>query len=308
MGLATKFKTWVAKEILTYSDLNSTIDGIINHINDIDNSKFSSDAADRLVSTKVSHQSIALNTYLDAEHSATGTHTAIASNNADDCRVTAGTTATSQIDVDADQMNLYDSDTVASRVRMLVQSVNVTVDITASGANGLDTGSEAGSTWYYIWVIAKAAGTIAGLLSTSYTITSLTLPTDYVYALCVGKVYNDAGSDFLFPIPRAGMGANEFEPVLSAAESITDPGYLKMGNGLIFQWGQISCTGGGVQTLDTFALAFPTACLICVVCGADDDAISQEISWDKDSTTTTQISIHNQNNNTTEASWIAIGN
>lgn len=54
-----------------------------------------------------------------------------------------------------------------------------TVDITASGANGLDTGSEANSTWYYLWAIGSSKGDKhpKGLLSTSYT--SPTMPNGY---------------------------------------------------------------------------------------------------------------------------------
>ena len=48
---------------------------------------------------------------------------------------------------------------------------NLDVAITTSGANGLDTGSEAASTWYCIWLIVKSSdGTTAGLLSTSQPI------------------------------------------------------------------------------------------------------------------------------------------
>lgn len=32
---------------------------------------------------------------------------------------------------------------------------NITVTISTSGAGGLDTGSEASNTWYYIWLIGK---------------------------------------------------------------------------------------------------------------------------------------------------------
>ena len=71
------------------------------------------------------------------------------------------------------------------------------VDITASGINGLDTGSEAGSTWYSVWVVSGATGT-GGLLSTHAT--APTLPAGYnVAKRRVGWVYNhsdDAIQDF----------------------------------------------------------------------------------------------------------------
>jgi len=75
-------------------------------------------------------------------------------------------------------------------------SVNLTVDITASGANGLDDGDEAANTWYSIWVIFKpTTNTIAGLLSTSAT--APTMPADYTKKRRVGWVRNDASSNFL---------------------------------------------------------------------------------------------------------------
>src|SRR3972149_2422301 len=49
-----------------------------------------------------------------------------------------------------------------------LENVNVSADITASGAGGLDTGAEAANTWYYVFVIANDSGTSTnGLLSTS---------------------------------------------------------------------------------------------------------------------------------------------
>ncbi len=73
---------------------------------------------------------------------------------------------TYQADIDVDELILQNEDGVCIRV----PSVNLTVDITASGANGLDTGSEANSTWYYEWVIFNPTTEVtAGLLSTSST-------------------------------------------------------------------------------------------------------------------------------------------
>ena len=70
-----------------------------------------------------------------------------------------------------------------------------TPDITASGANGLDTGSEAVSTWYSIWIIAGGGNPVASLLSVS--ISSPTLPGTYTVKRRIGWVRNDGSSDFL---------------------------------------------------------------------------------------------------------------
>lgn len=92
-----------------------------------------------------------------------------------------------QIDIDADYLMVEDQ---------ALSSVNLTVDITTSGANGLDTGTEASSTWYSIWVIYNpTTSTTAGLLSTSAT--APTMPSGYTKKRRVGWVRNDASSNFL---------------------------------------------------------------------------------------------------------------
>lgn len=76
-------------------------------------------------------------------------------------------------------------------------SGTLSVDITASGAGGLDTGSEAADTWYAVYVIADSFGnnSPAGLFSTSAT--TPTLPTGYDVFRRIGWVRNDSGSDFI---------------------------------------------------------------------------------------------------------------
>lgn len=73
-------------------------------------------------------------------------------------------------------------------------SLSETVDITASGANGLDTGSEASNTWYHIWAIGKADGTQDCLLSASAT--APTLPSGYTYKCYLGAVRNNSSGNF----------------------------------------------------------------------------------------------------------------
>jgi hypothetical protein len=73
-------------------------------------------------------------------------------------------------------------------------AANYDADITASGAGGLDAGAEASSTWYHVWLIAKADGTKAALLSLSST--SPTMPSGYIYKRRIGTVRNNSASDF----------------------------------------------------------------------------------------------------------------
>jgi hypothetical protein len=96
------------------------------------------------------------------------------------------------VDIDADEVLLEDS---AGKLYK-AESVNLTANITASGANGLDTGSESSSTftWYYIWVIYNGT-TVSSLLSTSAT--SPTMPSGYTYKGLVGAVANNTSDDFI---------------------------------------------------------------------------------------------------------------
>jgi hypothetical protein len=78
---------------------------------------------------------------------------------------------------------------------VIVPSGSITVDITASGANGLDTGAEAISTWYYIWLIYNpTTGVTAGLFSISST--APTLPSGYTKKRLIGAVRNKSDGNF----------------------------------------------------------------------------------------------------------------
>jgi hypothetical protein len=71
------------------------------------------------------------------------------------------------------------------------------VNIAVAGAGGLDTGAEAASTWYSVFVIASSTGAVplAGLLSTGGDNPTL-LPAGYDIYRRVGYVRNNPSSDF----------------------------------------------------------------------------------------------------------------
>ena len=76
-------------------------------------------------------------------------------------------------------------------------SSDLTCDLSTSGAGGLDTGSEANSTGYYVFVIAQAAGASPALLC-STSDTSPTMPTDYVYqSEPIWFISNDSSGDLV---------------------------------------------------------------------------------------------------------------
>lgn len=97
------------------------------------------------------------------------------------------------VDVDADAVLLTD----ASGNQKRFTGLNVTINLATAGAAGLDTGSEASATWYYVWALAKADGTLTAVLSTAADFASVTPPTDYLYGGLVSAVYNDGSSNLI---------------------------------------------------------------------------------------------------------------
>lgn len=93
----------------------------------------------------------------------------------------------------------------ASGVQKLLQSLNLTINTATVGANGLDTGTLAGSTWYALFSIAKDDGTKAGLISLSAT--APTLPSGYTHKARVGWIRTD-GTANKYPLSFKQYGRN----------------------------------------------------------------------------------------------------
>lgn len=79
----------------------------------------------------------------------------------------------------------------------IVNSGTIAIDLSTSGAGGLDTGSEASSTLYTVYVIYDSTGTnpVDGVLSLSQT--SPTLPSGYDYFRRLGAVRNNSSNDVI---------------------------------------------------------------------------------------------------------------
>lgn len=112
------------------------------------------------------------------------------------------------VDIDADAVVLFDTDGNPKRFT----SLNETLNIANSGANGLDTGSEANSTWYYIHAIGKTDDTLDGLFSTSAT--APTLPSGYTYSGLLGAIYNNSSGDLIRVLQRGRVATRETTNVL----------------------------------------------------------------------------------------------
>lgn len=105
------------------------------------------------------------------------------------------TTPNSILDVTADVVTVSDT----SNNTFVLNSISVSPNISTSGVNGLDTGSVAANTWYYIWVVfnpsAAASATNPGVVF-SVSSTSPTMPSGYTYKMRIGAQRTDASSLF----------------------------------------------------------------------------------------------------------------
>lgn len=108
----------------------------------------------------------------------------------------------------------------------LVTTVSSTASITSSGAGGLDAGSEAASTWYHIYAIAKLDGTKSIILSTSAI--APTLPSGYIFYGYVGAVRNDAGSNFVDFFQRGVEAERTIETVLTGGSATAGPTLISL--------------------------------------------------------------------------------
>lgn len=110
-------------------------------------------------------------------------------------------TPNNQMSLKADALTLEDATGIAYRA----QTVSLTIDVTSSGANGLDTGSVSSSTDYYIWAIYNpATNTVAGLFSTSST--APTMPSGYTFKARYGWNRTDGSSHFYRVLQSGRVG------------------------------------------------------------------------------------------------------
>lgn len=121
---------------------------------------------------------------------------------------------------------------------------DITVDPDSTGANGLDTGSPANNTWYYVYVIWNGS-TTAGLMSTS---TSPTMPSGYTKKRRVGMVRTN-GSAALF---KQETITREARREVIYLEDVTAAPFLIMSNGAV-------STSGTWDSKDASAIVPPTA-------------------------------------------------
>lgn len=138
-------------------------------------------------------------------------------------------TSNSAVQITVDSIAAFTS----GGVGQIGRTINVSANLSNSGANGLDTGVEAATTFYFVWLIYNpTTSTWASLLSLSAG--SPTLPTGYTYKARVGAVFND-GSSNLWRTLQYGRrvqiitGTNPTTPVVittGTQGSTTTPTYV----------------------------------------------------------------------------------
>lgn len=91
-----------------------------------------------------------------------------------------------------DEIELYDAQ---GNPKIFYPTSQKDAVLTSSGAGGLDTGSEAASTRYFLHYVGKEDGVHNLVWSTSQT--TPTLPSGYTYWRCIHEMYNDASSNLI---------------------------------------------------------------------------------------------------------------
>ncbi len=97
-------------------------------------------------------------------------------------------TPNTKIDVTAEATVMVNS----AGAPVFASSLALTIDLTGSGANGMDTGSRPPSGWVYIFAISNGS-TTAGLASISSS--APTLPSGYAYKARAGAMYCDGSQN-----------------------------------------------------------------------------------------------------------------
>ena len=112
---------------------------------------------------------------------------------------TTATTPAHQVAVTANALSLYNGSVYSTAT-----GISFTIDTSnANGPNGLDTGSLAASTWYYIYAIQNtSSGAVAGLMSTNSTAPSFTNCPGYSNYARIGSVRANATPAFVNFIQR----------------------------------------------------------------------------------------------------------
>jgi len=165
-------------------------------------------------------------------------------NFAENLFVRNGSTVATQVRITTDRVVLRNPD---NNTFVVFDNVDETATITTGGANGLDTGSEASNTWYFVWLISNG-NVVDSLLSTSAT--APTMPSGYAYRMRVGSVRNNASSNF-FNFVQYGKECRYLE------NTNTSP-FLVLSSGGQTSFTDVDCTAVVPSAVSRLAIAHPS--------------------------------------------------
>ena len=141
-------------------------------------------------------------------------------------------------------------------------AISLTLGTGTSGANGLDTGTIAASTWYAVWAIYNGT-TVAGLLSLSAT--APTMPSGYTHKGRIGWVRTDGSSNLL----RTIQYDKQAQYITSAS------GYPLMASGSTSStWSAISTANYAPSTASALVVAISKLTTSSAVAAHPNNAIS----------------------------------
>jgi hypothetical protein len=132
----------------------------------------------------------------------------------------------------ADETDQDHDITYSAGVRMddtntyLLEYAGGTLQLDVAGAMGLDTGSPANSTHYYIWLLGKTDGTTTLVASTSYN--SPTYPSGYTLKRLIDHRLTDGSANWLPEKASIAFGRNILKPYTarrSIASGLTQTSY-----------------------------------------------------------------------------------
>lgn len=213
----TEEETPAVSDTVAFYDLSLTrikklqLDKLLKFINGLTEDTAPNDLADYLVTYDASASSVKKVLPQSVSRVPSGAGKNIAAR-------THASTPNSQLTISADEIVVRDTNGRS----IVLSSVSVNPAITASGANGLDTGTEAGNTWYYGWVIYNpTTATTAGLISASSS--APTMPSGYTFKALVSAVRNDGSSNFVaYKQQGATVFYNNREEVLASGAATTE--------------------------------------------------------------------------------------
>ena len=84
-----------------------------------------------------------------------------------------------------------------------------TASLAAAGAEGLDTGSEATGTWYYVYAIGDSTGANTAKAMFSLHVSSPTMPSGYDVFRRIQAIHNDGSGNIIAFVAR-GKGTNRY--------------------------------------------------------------------------------------------------